>query len=229
MNKMYTDGSVRGNPGPGGWAYVIYMEDGTEIKNSGMAPSITTNNAMEIEAVYQGLEHAILLGIKEITVFTDSQLVIGWLQSGWKCTKEHIRVIRDRVNELVRRNHMRVFYQKVEGHAGIEGNETADNMAAHESLKSNLRMAAKSEGYNLPKEPVKQLTIPQRPPQQDSNSVAIWPLVIKDMGSRDDFGRKKYGQPLVHNDGRDTLVDAYQEALDLCVYLRKLIYERDGK
>lgn len=41
-------------------------------------------------------------------------------------------------------------------------------------------------------------------------------------------GRRKYGTPLQAHNGRDPLVDAYQEALDLCVYLRQAIAERDG-
>lgn len=58
---------------------------------------------------------------------------------------------------------------------------------------------------------------------------AVWDLVIKDMRDRDQFGRAKYHTPLQPFNGRDALIDAYQEALDLIVYLRRLIYERDGK
>ncbi len=58
---------------------------------------------------------------------------------------------------------------------------------------------------------------------------AVWPLVVADMTARDAEGRRKYGVPLQPHNGRDVLIDAYQEALDLCVYLRQAIYERDGK
>lgn len=54
----------------------------------------------------------------------------------------------------------------------------------------------------------------------------IWPLVIKDMEQRNAIGTEKYGTPLQANNGRDPLVDAYQEALDLVVYLRQAIEER---
>lgn len=60
-------------------------------------------------------------------------------------------------------------------------------------------------------------------------SPAVWDLVRKDMADRDQEGRKKYGTPLQPFNGRDALYDGYQEALDLCVYLRQAIYERDGK
>jgi hypothetical protein len=56
----------------------------------------------------------------------------------------------------------------------------------------------------------------------------IWDLVIDDMQERDKIGRERYGRPLTAFNGRDSLQDAYEEALDLAVYLRQLIYERDN-
>lgn len=58
---------------------------------------------------------------------------------------------------------------------------------------------------------------------------AVWDLVVADMKERDAVGRQRYGTPLQPHNGRDMLIDAYQEALDLCCYLRGAIYERDGK
>ena len=56
----------------------------------------------------------------------------------------------------------------------------------------------------------------------------IAPLVQADLQARIEMGIAHYGQPLMAHDGRDTLVDAYQEALDLALYLRKLLLEREG-
>lgn len=56
---------------------------------------------------------------------------------------------------------------------------------------------------------------------------ASWELVVEDMQSRDNFGRKKYGTPLQPLNGRDSLKDAYEEVLDLAVYLRNAIEERE--
>ena len=58
---------------------------------------------------------------------------------------------------------------------------------------------------------------------------AVWALVMVDMAQRDKLGRERYGVPLQPFNGRDTLQDAYEEALDLAVYLRSAIYERDSK
>ena len=54
-------------------------------------------------------------------------------------------------------------------------------------------------------------------------------MVLADLTNRALEGNLKYGEPLLANNGRDALVDAYQEALDLCMYLRQAITERDNK
>jgi hypothetical protein len=69
------------------------------------------------------------------------------------------------------------------------------------------------------------LSAPEPPPKAN-DSRPIWELVIEDMQERDDEGRRKYGVPLQAGNGRDPLIDAYQEALDLAVYLRQAIEER---
>jgi hypothetical protein len=69
---------------------------------------------------------------------------------------------------------------------------------------------------------------PQPPPTHNDHP-AVWDLVKKDIEERDTIGHHKYGVRLQPHNGRDTLFDAYQEALDLAVYLRQTIYERDGK
>jgi hypothetical protein len=60
-------------------------------------------------------------------------------------------------------------------------------------------------------------------------SPASWALVLADMAARDKLGQRRYGRRLRPHNGRDTLRDAYEEALDLAVYLRTVIYERDGE
>lgn len=58
---------------------------------------------------------------------------------------------------------------------------------------------------------------------------AVWDLVIKDMQDRDKMGQEKYNTRLQPFNGRNNLVDAYQELLDLTVYLRSFIFEQTGK
>ena len=70
------------------------------------------------------------------------------------------------------------------------------------------------------------MTNEPQPPPVASDRPAIWDMVIEDMRERNRIGTKKYGTPLQAHNGRDALVDAYQEALDLAVYLRQAIEER---
>lgn len=65
----------------------------------------------------------------------------------------------------------------------------------------------------------------QQAPIQNKNT-PVWELVMKDMKARNQFGIEKYGTPLQAFNGRDALKDAYEEVLDLAVYLRQLIEER---
>lgn len=62
-----------------------------------------------------------------------------------------------------------------------------------------------------------------------NNNPIIQELVMQDMQGRLDLGLERYGTGLQAHNGRDMLRDAYEEALDLCVYLRGAMYERDNK
>jgi hypothetical protein len=72
-------------------------------------------------------------------------------------------------------------------------------------------------------------SIKDQPAPTSNGLPAVWDLVIADMKERDAIGRERYGTPLQPFNGRDALVDAYQEALDLAVYLRQAIAERDSR
>jgi hypothetical protein len=70
--------------------------------------------------------------------------------------------------------------------------------------------------------------IADQPPPKSATGPAIQDLVMADVAERKRIGIERYGTPLQAHNGRDALVDAYQEALDLVQYLRQAIYERDG-
>jgi hypothetical protein len=65
-----------------------------------------------------------------------------------------------------------------------------------------------------------------QPAPSAGQAVPTWQLVIADMNERDQWGARKYGTRHQHDNGRDHLVDAYQEALDLALYLRSEIEKR---
>jgi len=68
-----------------------------------------------------------------------------------------------------------------------------------------------------------------QPKPKNNSNPNIPELVINDVFDKSQLGLKKYGTYLQGHNGRDALVDAYQEAIDLVQYLRQMIYERDGK
>ena len=69
----------------------------------------------------------------------------------------------------------------------------------------------------------------EQPAPIPNDEVHVWDLVKKDIEERDKVGQVRYGMHLQPFNGRDYLLDAYQEALDLVVYLRGVMYERDRK
>ena len=82
MSKLfiYTDGSSRGNPGPGGWGVVMKF-NGKEKELSG-GEKYTTNNRMELTAVIQALE-AVKSTKYPVEVYSDSKYVIDSIEKGW--------------------------------------------------------------------------------------------------------------------------------------------------
>ena len=78
--ELYTDGSSRGNPGPGG--YGVVLRSGKHYKELSGGEPLTTNNRMELMAVIVGLE-ALLKPNSEVTVYSDSSYVVNAVSKGW--------------------------------------------------------------------------------------------------------------------------------------------------
>src|SRR5260370_13801312 len=78
--QMYTDGSSRGNPGPGGYGVILMSGDHRKELSQGYRK--TTNNRMELMAVIAGLQTLKKTGLN-ITIYTDSQYVAKAIQEGW--------------------------------------------------------------------------------------------------------------------------------------------------
>ncbi len=133
---IYTDGACSGNPGPGGWG-VLMQFGNREKKLKGGEPD-TTNNRMELMAAIKALE-AIKPGYEgDITLWTDSTYVLkgitewihGWKKRGWKKSDKKPVVNVDLWKTLDALNAERdVQWKWVKGHAGVEGNERADELA----------------------------------------------------------------------------------------------------
>src|SRR6056297_3625573 len=132
---VYTDGACSGNPGPGGWGAVLRW-NGTEKELSGGATQ-TTNNRMEMQAVIEALK-----ALKKpclVKIHSDSALIInafqqGWIKNwqkrGWRKSNKKPVENKDLWQEMLKAMEPhQVVWVKVKGHAGIELNERADQLA----------------------------------------------------------------------------------------------------
>ena len=121
--KLWTDGGARGNPGPAAFAYVLEAEDGTVLAAHGEAMGVATNNVAEYSALLAGLEKAGELGVDELEVVSDSELMVKQMRGEYKVKNEVLRGLSLRGTELARRIG-RVTYTAVRR----EHNELADRL-----------------------------------------------------------------------------------------------------
>jgi len=82
MLEVYTDGACSGNPGPGGWAYLVVSESGTETMARSGPIALTTNNKMELQAAIEALHDT--PKTLPIRVISDSQLLVKTMLGEWK-------------------------------------------------------------------------------------------------------------------------------------------------
>lgn len=136
MVEMYTDGACSGNPGPGGWAYILrHPSSGSEKTGSG-GEKATTNNRMELMAVIRGLEA--LAKPSRVELYSDSQYVLkglkewmaSWKKRGWKNASKQPVKNQDLWMELdeLMQQHTLSFHW-VRGHNDHAENERADALA----------------------------------------------------------------------------------------------------
>lgn len=139
---IYTDGASRGNPGPGGFGYILIW--GKHRKEGSKGFRLTTNNRMELLAVIEALE-AIKKENCDITVYCDSKYVVdaiekkwlqAWIQKGFKKTKNPdlwIRYLEAAKNHQVR-------FVWIKGHNHDPFNEKCDEMAVQASNQPDLEI-----------------------------------------------------------------------------------------
>jgi ribonuclease HI len=82
--RLFTDGGARGNPGPAAAAYVLEAEDGTLLDARGEAIGVATNNVAEYRALVAGLEKAAELGVDEVEVVSDSELLVRQMRGEYR-------------------------------------------------------------------------------------------------------------------------------------------------
>lgn len=128
---IYTDGSCRGNPGPGGWAWVEVV-NGFVVREAWGSATHTTNNRMELAAVIKALRS--LDNESNSTIWIDSRMVILLATKLKNLNNERPNLNYLRLLVQQRELHPNVKYEWVKGHNGNPGNERADLLAAQASL-----------------------------------------------------------------------------------------------
>ncbi|MCB9566052.1 MAG: ribonuclease HI [Myxococcales bacterium] len=133
---LFTDGACRGNPGPGGWAFILHHPaSGRSIEGSG-GERATTNNRMEMLAVIRGLQRLRLP--LSVDLYSDSQYVLkgldewmpGWKRRGWRTASGEPVKNQDlwiELDGLLVRH--RVRFHWVRGHSGHPENTRCDQLA----------------------------------------------------------------------------------------------------
>jgi len=81
---LHCDGASKGNPGPAGIGMVLETPDGREVLAWGRPIGETTNNVAEYQALIAGLQRALELGVRRISVLSDSQLMVRQIQGTYK-------------------------------------------------------------------------------------------------------------------------------------------------
>jgi ribonuclease HI len=101
--RLSTDGGARGNPGPAAYGYVLEAEDGTVLAAHGEKIGIATNNVAEYSALIAGLEKALDLGIDEVEVVSDSELMVKQMTGEYRVKNEALRELSTAAGRLARK------------------------------------------------------------------------------------------------------------------------------
>jgi len=146
--ELFCDGACLGNPGPGGWAYLLRLRtpEGPREKEGSGSEAETTNNRMELSGAIQGLRA--LTKPCEVDLYCDSQYVVkgiqswlaGWKRSGWRKADKQPVLNADLWQELDHQlQQHRVDARWVRGHAGHPENERVDQLASEAARTAAVR------------------------------------------------------------------------------------------
>ena len=152
---IFTDGSSRGNPGPGGWGAVVVANQ--RVVELGGGEIHTTNNRMEMQAVISAIDFLIeyeLLTLNfKCVVYTDSAYVIngitkwvaGWKARGWlTLQKEQVqnRDLWEKLSYLLEDmpGDEKIQWKLLKGHVGVPGNERCDQIATAFADKKKIKL-----------------------------------------------------------------------------------------
>lgn len=138
---LYTDGSSRGNPGPGG--YGVVLKYGSYRKELSQGFRLTTNNRMELLGVIEGLK-AIKKREIPVKIYSDSSYVVNAVNNGWLKSWVSKDLSKKKNSDLwglflnVSQTFSSLEFIWIKGHAGHPENERCDRLAVEASQRGNI-------------------------------------------------------------------------------------------
>jgi ribonuclease HI len=98
--KLFTDGGARGNPGPAAYGYVVESEDGHVLAAHGETIGRATNNVAEYSGLVAGMEKAAELGVRELEVISDSELLVKQMRGDYRVKNDALRELWEQASDL---------------------------------------------------------------------------------------------------------------------------------
>lgn len=139
---LHTDGGARGNPGPAGIGVVLEDESGESIGEIAEGIGRATNNVAEYRALIAGLELAVEMGVTDIEILADSELVVSQMTGEWKIKDNKLRPLALRANSLLNR-----FETYSLRHVRREENADADKLANQGMDQAELDLEQDEESF----------------------------------------------------------------------------------
>ena len=100
--RLFTDGGARGNPGPAAYGFVIEDEDGAVLASEGEAIGEATNNVAEYSGLIAGVRRALELGVSDLEVVSDSELMVKQMRGEYRVKNEALRALSVEAGRLAR-------------------------------------------------------------------------------------------------------------------------------
>jgi ribonuclease HI len=122
--QLYSDGASKGNPGPAGAGWVLINDQGSVLVKDSKFLGEATNNEAEYQALILGLKNALSIGVQEIKVFMDSELLVRQISGLYRVKNPRLMIYFQQVRDLLNK-----FSNYVMIHIPREQNREADGMA----------------------------------------------------------------------------------------------------